>query len=188
MVLTLEPVGCQRSRRCGGENPVPHQGTIQPGLYSRVHARSPQSTKKSAFEPHRSFCLKMSLPILTTLSEITSLSVTVYPFLHQLSLSHLLPLLRREVNFTEWYLSTNPFISGLHFSLFFSVVVLVASETNRNYSQVDRLWSLLPPFYIAHFTTFAHMRGLETERLDTLAMFGCLWGVSCPPRETKDSK
>lgn len=151
-----------------------------------------QSTTKSASErqPHllSSATLEMSLPILTTLSETTSLSATIYPFLHQLSLSHILPLLRREVNPTEWYLSTNPFISGLHFSLFFSVVALVASEINRNYSQVDRLWSILPAFYIAHFTTFAHMKGLQTERLDTLMMFGCLWSVSCPPLETRECK
>lgn len=124
--------------------------------------------------------LEMSLPVLTTLLETTSLSATVYPFLHQFSLSHLLPLLRREADPTEWYLSTNPFISGLHFSIFFSALVLVFSEINRNYSQVDRLWSLLPMFYIGHFTLFAHMKGLETERLDTLLMFGCLWSVSHP--------
>ncbi|RPB15397.1 DUF1295-domain-containing protein [Morchella conica CCBAS932] len=118
-----------------------------------------------------------ALPQISHLEEITSYSHTIAPYLHQLSLAHVLPLLRREVSPTEWYLSTNPLISGVTFALFIASVVLVASELNRNYSQIDRLWSLLPAIYIGHFALYARLSGLNTERLDTLLMFGCLWGA-----------
>jgi steroid 5-alpha reductase family enzyme len=119
----------------------------------------------------------MALPTVQTIHEITEFSKTVSPFLHQLSPSHVLPLLRGEIAPKEWYLSTNPLMTAILFALTLSVLTFISAEINRNYSQVDRLWSMLPALYIAHFTTFAHMKELDTQRLDTLATFATLWGV-----------
>jgi steroid 5-alpha reductase family enzyme len=123
----------------------------------------------------------MYLPQVNSLAECASWSKTVTPFLHQLSLSHILPLLHGDVSPTTWYLTTNPFITGLFFALALSVVVLIVSEVNQNYSQVDRLWSLLPTVYIVHYTAFAHSKGLPSQRLDTLATFSMLWSVGFRP-------
>ncbi|RPA99809.1 DUF1295-domain-containing protein [Choiromyces venosus 120613-1] len=119
----------------------------------------------------------LPLPTVSSISEITDFSKTVTPFLHQLSISHIKPLLTGQVPVKEWYLSTNPLITAAHFALAMTLIVLAASEINRNYSQVDRLWSLLPTIYIGHYTLFAHMNGLDTQRLDTLTAFSLLWSV-----------
>ncbi|KAF8543958.1 hypothetical protein BDD12DRAFT_725232 [Trichophaea hybrida] len=117
------------------------------------------------------------LPAVTALYDCTDFSQTVSPYLHQLSSAHILPLLRGEVSPTTWYLSTNPLMSALLFSLAMSVTVFVSSQVNRNPSQVDRLWSILPVVYIGHFAVWARLSGLETERLDMLATFAGLWGL-----------
>ena len=63
------------------------------------------------------------------------------------------------------------------FSLAVSVVVFVLAEINRNYSQVDRIWSMLPVVYATHYAVWAHANGIPSERVDTLATFVALWGV-----------
>ena len=75
------------------------------------------------------------------------------------------------------YLTTNPLVSGLSFAVTSSVVFLLAAEINRNYSQVDRFWSILPTVYNAHFTLYAHVTGIPTERLDALLAASILWSV-----------
>lgn len=119
----------------------------------------------------------MALPRVATLLDCTDLTQTVYPFLHQLSLAHVQSLLRREVSPLAWYTSTNPLVTAVWFALAVSAVVFVAAEINRNYSQVDRLWGLLPTVYIAHFTVYAHLVGGDTQRLNTLLTFAVLWSA-----------
>ncbi|PWW73559.1 DUF1295-domain-containing protein [Tuber magnatum] len=117
------------------------------------------------------------LPAVSSLSDVTDFSKTVTPFLHQLSISHVRPLFTGQVPVKEWYLSTNPLITAAHFALAVTLIVLVSSEINGNYSQVDRVWSLLPSIYIGHYTLFARMNGLDTQRLDTLTAFSLLWSI-----------
>jgi len=133
--------------------------------------------------PHPSPYITMAvstavLPAVASLHECANFSQTVSPYLHQLSPTHILPLIRGEISPTTWYLSTNPLMSALLFSLAMSVIVFIASEVNKNPSQVDRLWSILPVVYIGHFAAWARMAGMGSERLDTLATFAALWGVS----------
>jgi steroid 5-alpha reductase family enzyme len=56
-------------------------------------------------------------------------------------------------------------------------VFLVVAEINRNYSQVDRCWSLLPTVYIAHFDAWARLTGLPTRRLDVALLFSAIWST-----------
>ncbi|KAG0640430.1 hypothetical protein HOY80DRAFT_958720 [Tuber brumale] len=121
--------------------------------------------------------ISLPLPEVSSLSDVTDFSKTVTPFLHQLSISHIQPLLTGQVPVKEWYLSTNPLITAAHFALAMTLIVLVTSEINRNYSQVDRLWSLLPTIYIGHYALFARMNGLDTQRLNTLSAFSLLWSI-----------
>lgn len=122
-----------------------------------------------------------ALPTVATLVGCTDLGKTVYPYLHQLSLDHVLPLLRREVEAKAWYVSTNPLMSAAAFALALSVITFVAAEFNRNYSQVDRLWSILPALYTVHFAVWAHANGIGSERVDTMATLIVLWGVRVSP-------
>jgi steroid 5-alpha reductase family enzyme len=48
------------------------------------------------------------------------------------------------------------------------------SVVTRNYSQVDRLWSLAPPLYVGWFAVQA---GLSDARLDVMAVLVTLWGA-----------
>ncbi len=121
----------------------------------------------------------MALPAIASLADCSSFGKTVTPFIPQL---YDLPqrLLQSWNNPTELqniYLATNPLITAFAFSLFLVPVFLLVSEVNRNYSQVDRMWSILPTIYNAHYVYYAHLADLETQRLDNLIAFSCIWSV-----------
>jgi steroid 5-alpha reductase family enzyme len=124
----------------------------------------------------------LSIPTLKSVSDCADFSLTVKPYIPQLlELPHNLRSIASSdtklQDLTLLYLNTNPFISALAFALALSVIVLVSAEVNRNYSQVDRVWSILPALYIAHYTAWAHANGLPTQRLDNAAVFGMVWSA-----------
>lgn len=127
----------------------------------------------------------MALPLVKTALDCSSFSNTVTPFINQLR-----PLpglvfdsISNPAALKQIYLDTNPLISAFAFSLALFPIFLIVSETNKNYSQVDRLWSLLPTFYNAHYVLYAHLMGFETKRLDTLLAASCIWSVSPPAHD-----
>lgn len=122
----------------------------------------------------------MALPKLRTLQECSEFAKTVEPFIPQLYElpQRLFGAVSRREGIIDLYLDTNPFITGFAVSVVLGAVFLVAAEVNRNYSQVDRFWSLLPTFYIAHFDLWAHLSGLPSQRLDIILLFSTLWSVS----------
>ena len=122
----------------------------------------------------------MALPVVVTLKDCMVFDKTVRPFLPQL---YDLPqqVLQAATNpdgLVNLYTSTNPFVSGLALSLALAPVFFVVSEINKNYSQVDRCWSLLPTVYNVHYALWAHLTGLPTGRMDALATASILWSVS----------
>ncbi|KAL1873451.1 hypothetical protein VTK73DRAFT_949 [Phialemonium thermophilum] len=121
----------------------------------------------------------MALPSLRSLEECSDFSKTVEPFIPQL---YELPrkvveTISTRSGFLDLYLNTNPLVSGFAASVFLGAVFLVVAEINRNYSQVDRCWSLLPTVYIAHFDIWARLSGLPAERLDVILLFSTLWSI-----------
>lgn len=121
----------------------------------------------------------MVLPVLQSFPDCVDWSKTVDPYLHQLielPFRFIGVLLGRRP-LLDLYLETNPFISGLGISIFFGFIFLVVSEINKNYSQVDRCWSILPTFYIAHFDLWARLSGLPSQRLDLILLFSTLWSA-----------
>lgn len=121
----------------------------------------------------------MSLPVIKSLADCANFSKTVVPFIPQLY--ELPPRIFDSIsdpNALKYiYLSTNPLLSAFAFCLFTVPIFIIAAEVNRNYSQVDRFWSLLPTFYNVHFALYAHAKGLPTQRLDILALVSTLWSV-----------
>jgi hypothetical protein len=124
----------------------------------------------------------MALPSIYELNDCSSFAKTVSPYVPQL---YDLP---RQI-FQSWnnptelrniYLATNPLITAFAFCLFLSPVFLLISEINKNYSQVDRCWSILPTIFNTHYVVYAHMSGLDTQRLDNLAAFSTVWSVGTP--------
>jgi steroid 5-alpha reductase family enzyme len=114
------------------------------------------------------------------IADCSSLEKTVYPYLAQLYNlpEQLLQSWNNSAELQNIYLATNPLISAFAFSLFLAPVFLVISEINKNYSQVDRMWSILPTIYNAHYVIYAHLSGLDTQRLDHLIAFSTVWSVS----------
>ena len=123
----------------------------------------------------------MALPTLKTLEECAEYAKVVEPFLPQL---YELPRALQnaattpDASLLELYKETNPLVSGFSFSVLLGAFVLVLSELNRNYSQIDRLWSVLPTIYNAHFAAWAHLNGLPSRRVDIILLWSTFWSVS----------
>lgn len=124
----------------------------------------------------------MALPAVHALESCADFPTAVQPFLPQLyDLPHqLLDIAtgRGERSFLQLYAETNPLISGFAASVALGAVFLVLAEINRNYSQVDRAWSLLPTVYIAHFAAWARLTGVPHQRVDAALLFSAVWSVS----------
>ena len=123
--------------------------------------------------------IDMALPAVKSLSDCADLSRTVLPYLPELyTLSgQIYSHISDPTALKALYLATNPLISALAFALALAPVVLVVSEINKNYSQVDRLWSVLPVIYNCHYALWAHMAGLPTQKLDHILAVSVLWGL-----------
>lgn len=122
----------------------------------------------------------MALPLLKSAVACTDFTRTVEPYISQL---YDLPqkFLQSATNaqaLKELYLNTNPLLSAFAVSLtLVPIIALVVSEVNKNYSQIDRVWSLLPTVYNLHYVAYAHAKGLPTQRLDSLAIISTVWSV-----------
>lgn len=124
--------------------------------------------------------LNLPLPRVESLAECTSFQLTVRPYLAQLEW---LPASLREAgsdlaSLKAVYLATNPFVSALALCLALAGIFFLAAEINRNFSQVDRFWSILPALYNVHFAVWARLAGIRTQTLDTIAVISVLWSVS----------
>ncbi|KAI9881075.1 MAG: hypothetical protein M1830_008233 [Pleopsidium flavum] len=121
----------------------------------------------------------MALPVIKSVSECADFSKTVLPYASQLNdlPQQILQSITNPQALKVLYVSTNPLITAFAFSLFLVPIFLVISEINKNYSQVDRCWSILPTIYNAHFVAYAHAVGLPTQRLDTLLAFSTVWSL-----------
>ncbi|KAI9885031.1 MAG: DNA topoisomerase [Watsoniomyces obsoletus] len=120
-----------------------------------------------------------ALPAIKSISECADFSKTVQPFLPQLQElpGQILQSWSNPESLKQLYLSTNPLVTALGISLFLAPIFLIVSEINKNYSQVDRAWSLLPTLYNAHFALYAHLAGLPTDRVDTVLAFSAVWSA-----------
>lgn len=127
---------------------------------------------------HRASAI-MSLPVIKSLADCADFEKTVVPYIPQFYdiFQQVLESVTNPQALKILYVSTNPLISAFSISLFLSPIFLLAAEINRNYSQVDRFWSLLPTFYNAHFVLYAHLLGLPTARLDAVLITSVIWSV-----------
>jgi steroid 5-alpha reductase family enzyme len=124
----------------------------------------------------------LSLPVLKVAEDCADFSLTVRPYIPQLldlpnQLAAIASSTDKIGDLGALYLNTNPLVTAFAFSLLISPIFLIVSEINRNYSQVDRLWSILPLVYISHYTTWAHKNGLPTQRLDNIVAFAAIWSI-----------
>lgn len=122
----------------------------------------------------------LPLPRVESLLDYTSFQLTVLPYLTQLQW---LPSTLREAGSDVYslravYLATNPLVSALGFCGTLAGLLFIAAEINRNYSQIDRFWSILPALYNVHYAVWARLSGIQTQTLDTIAVISVIWSVS----------
>jgi steroid 5-alpha reductase family enzyme len=122
----------------------------------------------------------MALPVVLNLQQCADYKTTLEPYLHQFAT---LPEIffsaaTKPASLTQLYLDTNPLVTAISFSLAIAPIFLVVSEFNKNYSQVDRVWSILPAIYNLHYAFHAHQARVHTSRLDAVLVLSTLWSVS----------
>lgn len=122
----------------------------------------------------------MAFPAVESIEECADFYKTVELFLPQLYdlPTKLLDTLSDRDGLLNFYLETNPFVSATALSLFFASIFFIAAEFNRNFSQVDRAWSILPLVYNAHFSLWARLSGVPHQRNDLITAFVAIWSVS----------
>ena len=121
----------------------------------------------------------MSLPAIFSLHDAADYAQTVAPYLPQLYdlPPKIIAVISSPKGLTELYISTNPLVSATAFSLAIVPILYIAQEVNKNYSQVDRVWSILPAVYNVHYAVYAHLADLPTQQADALAAVSVLWSV-----------
>jgi len=115
------------------------------------------------------------LPVIKASVDAADWALTAKPYL---SLSYLSEAASSFISnpFTAYHL-TNPLTTSFLLANAFAAVVFVVAELTGDHSIVDRLWSLIPPIYLVHFTLWSHLAGLDTTRLDMMATIVVLWGA-----------
>ncbi|OJJ51341.1 hypothetical protein ASPZODRAFT_87589 [Penicilliopsis zonata CBS 506.65] len=123
--------------------------------------------------------MAVPLPEVHSLAECVSFPQTVMPFVSEfLALPTRLLEAGQDVDtLKEVYFTTNPFVTAIAFALLLCPLFLVTSEIFRNWSQVDRVWSILPAVYNVHFAVWARATGISSQRLDTIALVTILWSL-----------
>lgn len=121
--------------------------------------------------------INMALPTIKSVTDCATYSKAFEPFLPQLYNLHnqVYASVANVESLKQLYITTNPAISGLGFAIASFPIFLIISEINRNYSQVDRVWSILPTVFNFHYALWARMNGLPTQRLDNVLAFSVLW-------------
>ena len=121
----------------------------------------------------------MALPTVKSLQDCADYHQVFEPYLPQLYTlpDRIFATLSDVDGLKDIYTSTNPAISGLAFAIALMPVFLLVSEINRNFSQVDRVWSLLPTVYHAHYALWARLNDMDTQKVDNVLAFSVVWSL-----------
>lgn len=83
-----------------------------------------------------------------------------------------------QVGILNSYIETDPFVFGVYVMLVISFLCWIVSIIMRNYSQVDRIWSIVPFAYCWHFMIHGYLRyGELNNRLLVMTILTTLWGL-----------
>ncbi|KAJ3024442.1 UNVERIFIED_CONTAM: hypothetical protein HDU68_008151 [Siphonaria sp. JEL0065] len=89
----------------------------------------------------------------------------------------LLSLLANNATTASSYTSMHPAISNFWFLIAIILATFVVSTATGNYSQVDRLWSITPIFFVANYAIVASLRGFAVNaRLVVMSVLVLFWG------------
>ena len=74
----------------------------------------------------------------------------------------------------ELYRTTDPLTTALWGAGAFALLCWVLSLITKEYSWVDRLWSITPPLFAVHFAAYA---SFDDPRLNLMAVLTLIWGA-----------
>ncbi|EMD00691.1 hypothetical protein BAUCODRAFT_61027 [Baudoinia panamericana UAMH 10762] len=119
----------------------------------------------------------MAMPLIRTFRDCATYSKTFAPYLPQLTAfpRDILASIPNLGALQQVYTSTNPIISGLAFSIALFPVFFGMSEVTGNYSQVDRVWGVLPTLYHIHYALWARLAGVPTQKVNAVLLFSLCW-------------
>jgi steroid 5-alpha reductase family enzyme len=115
-----------------------------------------------------------AIPTIKSLSDAANFDIAVRPFLYQLQTVpvQVIDIVARSdgsvpvfESLAGLYTQSNPLVLAFMLSVVLGGVFFLAAEVNRNYSQVDRFWSILPFIYVAHYFAWARSNGIASPKL-----------------------
>lgn len=117
-----------------------------------------------------------SLPVFTQVDHATQSFPPVIELFVAASL-RFQKVINGDLTAAEFYKQTNPLATSILFSVGLSVFTLILSEITRNFSQVDRLWSILPAVYVCHYAYWSRINDMQCDRADTAAVIAVAWSL-----------
>ncbi|EWC44047.1 hypothetical protein DRE_01399 [Drechslerella stenobrocha 248] len=89
----------------------------------------------------------------------------------------ILQVIEGKLEFATFYKDTDPLATAILFASTLGVITFTLAETVRNFSQVDRLWSILPAVYIFHYCYWARVNDIPSNRVDLAATSVAVWSI-----------
>ncbi|KAK6331092.1 hypothetical protein TWF696_003167 [Orbilia brochopaga] len=117
-----------------------------------------------------------SLPLYQNINEVSQSPPNIFQ-LFQTAVGGLQQVLNGKSEFSAFYKDTDPFGVAILGSLLLSALALGLSEVTQNFSQVDRWWSLAPAIYVLHYSYWARLNDLSSDRIDTVAVVVAIWSI-----------
>lgn len=120
------------------------------------------------------------IPAIAALRDASDWSLVWKPYEHQLlafAPKFLEALTTSTAAVRNLYADTNPLVTGVALYTFLGFFFLITAQVNKNYSQVDRAWSVLPVLNIAHLNLWARTNGVATGRLNLALIYATIWGA-----------
>lgn len=126
-----------------------------------------------------SFAVPAAIPAIKSVQECANYTLTISPYLDQIQYlpSSIFQHITNLTALRHLYITTNPVITGFVTSLVLSPPFLAAAESNQNYSQVDRFWSILPTLYNLHWSLWTRLAGLDSSLLDLRLLLSLVWST-----------
>ncbi|GAM89145.1 hypothetical protein ANO11243_071800 [Dothideomycetidae sp. 11243] len=120
----------------------------------------------------------MALPVVSKLEQCSDYTLTLAPYIYQFAeLPKRLLTVTSFERLEEVYITTNPVVSALALSIVVGQIAFVVSTINKNYSQIDRVWSILPAVYNCHYWYYGYLTGIRSQRMDIMAVFTLCWAA-----------
>ncbi|KAK7208403.1 hypothetical protein BZA70DRAFT_254568 [Myxozyma melibiosi] len=92
-------------------------------------------------------------------------------------LEYALSMAKGEVPLKEFFVNSHPYTAAALLHVAVMGLTFVIGTLQDEYSQVDRIWSLLPAFTIIMYTVHSYLNGIAASRLWIYTIIVVIWSV-----------